>query len=64
MRYRDSYRRNAFRRQSRCVGNAVLPLLGLCEIRTYDGKAVLIPGHGGVLIRDWFSWCSFQRRHR
>lgn len=61
---RSRDRRERFRRSSVCVGCVLLPIVGLADVRVRDGKAILLPGSGGVIVRDWFAFCRWVRRRR
>jgi hypothetical protein len=39
------------------------PRGGLAEVFSLDGKAVVRPGSGGLLIVEWAAWLRFIRRH-
>jgi hypothetical protein len=35
----------------------------LAEVWALDGKAVVFPATGGVLVVDWFAFMRYARRH-
>jgi len=60
---RDRYAVNMMKRRSRCVGCAILPIVGLCDIHIEDGKALAFPGSKRVCIRlHWTQFCQHMRR--
>lgn len=64
MKIRDRYAVKMFRGRSRCVGNCLLPVVGLAAVHVEDGRALLFPGSGGCIVKDWFAFCRWQRRHK
>lgn len=64
MRIRTKYAVTTLRRRSRCIGNTLLPILGLAAVHIEDGRALLFPGSGGCIVVDWFRFCKFERRRK
>jgi hypothetical protein len=62
MNTKNREKRASFGCHGQYVGAVNLPVVGYTHLRASDGRAILLPRSGGVIVRDWFAFCRWARR--